>query len=75
MVETKSRAALPETLNPEQRLTCPQLCQLLGVGRTSVYAMVKAGRLPQPQRIGPRISRWRAGDVLAALAPPQEVAR
>ena len=59
--------ALPERLNPEQRLTAQQSMALTGRGRSKFYADITAGKLPQPERDGPHFVRWRAGDLLAAL--------
>lgn len=64
----KNQVALPETLHPEQRLNFAQLEALTGNKRTKIYADIKAGVLPEPERDGTRCSRWRYGDVLEALA-------
>lgn len=58
---------LPAELHPEQRLTYEQACALTGRGRSKFFADVKAGKLPQPERDGPRFSRWRAGSLIEAL--------
>jgi prophage regulatory protein len=55
-------------LHPEQRLKLQQVSALTGKGRTKIYAEIKAGAFPAPERDGPRWSRWRAADVLAYLA-------
>lgn len=72
VTKTENRATLPEVLHPEQRLNCAQVCTLRGSGKTSLYADVKAGLFPAPERRGTRFSRWRAGDVLAALQRERE---
>lgn len=59
--------ALPAGLEAEARLTLDQVSALTGLGRTKIYAEVKAGRLPQPERRGKRCSRWRAGTLIAAM--------
>lgn len=64
---TRDAAQLPQTLNPEQRLKAPQVFALIGRGRAWTYQAIKDGRFPQPERDGPRCSRWRAGDVLGWL--------
>ncbi len=33
------------------------------VGRSTWYAGVRAGRFPQPVRLGPRIAVWRVEDI------------
>ncbi|MCB1998136.1 MAG: hypothetical protein KDG57_20075 [Rhodoferax sp.] len=59
---------LPATLHPEQRLTADQAMLLTGRSRSRLYADVKAGVLPAPAEKRKRFVRWRAGDLLAALA-------
>ena len=34
----------------------------------SIWRDVKAGRLPAPYKIGPRSTRWKVGEIRAALA-------
>ena len=58
---------LPQTLHPEQRLTAAQAQQLTGKGKTKFRDDVRAGKLPQPERDGPRFVRWRAGSLIDAL--------
>jgi predicted DNA-binding transcriptional regulator AlpA len=60
-------ALLPAVLNPEQRLTADQAMALAGQGRTQFYGNIKVGKLPQPERDGPRFVRWRAGSLIDAL--------
>lgn len=60
-------AATPESIHPEQRLRFEIVSALTGWKRSKLYAEVRAGRFPAPERDGPRCSRWRAGDVLNAL--------
>ncbi len=68
----RSNDPLPEVLNREQRLRLSQVSILVGRGRTGIYKLINEGRLPEPERDGPRCSRWRAGDVLDALAALRE---
>ncbi len=65
---------LPETIHPEQRLRLPQVLALCGLGKTKLYADVKEGTFPAPERNGLRCSRWRAGDVLNHLQGKREAA-
>jgi predicted DNA-binding transcriptional regulator AlpA len=60
-------APLPGNLEIEARLTLDQVSVLTGLGRTKIYAEIKSGRLPEPERRGKRCSRWRAGSLIAAL--------
>lgn len=43
-----------------------ELCRALGVGRTTVWRLVKAGALPRPLRLG-GVVLWRADDLRGAL--------
>lgn len=61
-------AQLPAGLENETRLKLEQVAVLTGIGRTKIYAEIAAGRLPEPERRGKRCSRWRAGDIIAAMA-------
>lgn len=65
-------AATPETFHPEQRLRFDVVSALCGWGRSKLYAEIRAGRFPAPERDGPKCSRWRAGDVLDALRARRE---
>lgn len=37
------------------------------IGRSTFYERIKQGKFPQPVKLGPRISRWRADELDAAL--------
>lgn len=37
------------------------------VGRSTWWAGVKEGRFPQPVKLGPRITAWRAEDIRALI--------
>lgn len=67
-------AAIPETLHPEQRLRYEVVSELTGWKRSKLYAEIRAGRFPAPERDGTRCTRWRAGDVLEALQSRRRVA-
>jgi prophage regulatory protein len=40
-----------------------QVLEILPIGRSTWWAGVKAGRFPQPVKLGPRITAWRAEDI------------
>lgn len=44
------------------------LAALLGVSHSTLWAMVRDGRLPPPSHLGERCTVWRAGDIRALLA-------
>lgn len=64
---TDNSAPLPEALQQETRLKFYQVSALSGLGRTKIYALIKDGVFPAPERRGKRCSRWRAGDVIEFL--------
>lgn len=49
----------------DDRLLIPldDVCRLVGLGRSQIYAMVRQGRFPRPVRLGRRCSRWRMAAV------------
>lgn len=56
-------------------LTITDVTRLVKMGKTWVYAEIKAGRFPAQLRLSHKSARWRAGDVLdylAALAAPSQ---
>ncbi|MDM9552975.1 AlpA family phage regulatory protein [Pseudomonas asiatica] len=46
----------------------PLVLALTGYSHTSLWDGVRAGTLPKPVQIGPRMVGWRVGDVRALLA-------
>jgi prophage regulatory protein len=52
-------ANLPET----GFIRLPQVLQLLPIGRSTWWAGIKAGRFPQPVKLGPRTTGWRSADI------------
>jgi predicted DNA-binding transcriptional regulator AlpA len=61
---------MPNDTDPLLDITA--LCARLGGSRpchpTTVYRRVQDGSLPRPVRVGPRMARWRASEIDAALA-------
>jgi excisionase family DNA binding protein len=52
-------------LNLEQRLTIKETADLLGLGVSTTYKLIKQGVLPPPEKWG-KASRQRLGSILAA---------
>jgi predicted DNA-binding transcriptional regulator AlpA len=46
----------------------PQVLTLIPMSKSSWWRGVKAGRYPQPVKLGPRITAWRAEDIAALVA-------
>jgi prophage regulatory protein len=42
--------------------------EIVGIGRSTLYAWVADGKFPRPVRLGVRAVGWRESDVLAWLA-------
>lgn len=57
------RNALPET----GFLRLPEVLKLYPVSRSTWWAGVRAGRFPQPVKIGERCTAWRAEDIRALI--------
>lgn len=57
------RNALPET----GFLRLPEVLKLYPVSRSTWWAGVRAGRYPQPVKIGERCTAWRAEDIRALI--------
>lgn len=65
MKTTTTTPATPvATINPLGLLRLPQVLQLLPIGRSSWLAGVKEGKYPQPVKLGPATTCWRACDIL-----------
>jgi predicted DNA-binding transcriptional regulator AlpA len=48
-------------------LRLPQVLTLIPISRSSWWAGVKTGRYPQPVKLEPRTTAWRAADIAALL--------
>lgn len=61
--------ALPETgfLRLPQILGTPAIPGLIPVSKSTWWAGVRAGRYPQPVKIGQRCTAWRAEDIRALI--------
>ena len=55
---------LPDSAN----VRVPVVAAVTGYSVPSVWRNVKAGRLPQPRRIGPKCTAWNVGDLRRFLA-------
>lgn len=58
-------------------LDVKQVAELLNIGVSTVWALVKEGRFPEPIRLTSRCSRWKRSDVVAwskALSNENEAA-
>lgn len=51
-----------------QLLKDTEVAELLGIGKSTVWARMKAGQLPQPVRLG-RETRWKLADIREMVTP------
>ncbi len=63
MKERNTRAAPA----PVRMLRLPEVKQLVGLGRSTIYAMVKRGEFPAPVPLGARAVAWVSTEVTAWL--------
>lgn len=52
-------------------LRLPELTQKLGVGRSTVYKLIKQDGFPKPVKITRRVSAWNSDEVQAYLTRQQ----
>jgi len=48
-------------------LRLPALCERVGLGRSTVYALMQRGQFPHPIRLSARAVGWRDADIEAWL--------
>ena len=48
-----------------QLLRITEVSKLVGLGKTSIYALLSKNRFPQPLRVAPGSVRWRRSDIEA----------
>lgn len=69
---TKRRVRPPQPLHAAQiadaLLRLATVEALTGLGRSTIYAKLRAGEFVEPVKLGARCTRWKAGDVQAWLA-------
>ena len=69
--ESRTRESAPRQLPSEGFVRLSALLAPVGpipVSRSSWWAGVKAGRYPQPKRLGPKITVWDVADIRALIA-------
>jgi prophage regulatory protein len=52
-------------MKPCRLLRLPQVIEITGLGRDTIYRYVRDGRFPQQRRIGERASGWREDEIRA----------
>jgi len=57
-----------DQVSPGERLIrLPELKRMLGLSGPTIYRRIKAGKLPVPVKIGPRLSGWWRSEVERAM--------
>ena len=56
---------MPISNSPRKLLRLPQVKDLTGLSRASIYRYVDAGEFPRPVKLGARAVAWHASDVEA----------
>jgi predicted DNA-binding transcriptional regulator AlpA len=56
-----------KALTPGTLVRLPEVLKVIPVGRSTWWAGVRDGRFPAPVRIPPRITAWRADDLIELL--------
>jgi prophage regulatory protein len=51
----------------ERLLRIHSVREIVGLSRSSIYAMMSSGDFPRPLQIGPRAVAWRESDIRAWL--------
>lgn len=67
VVSRLRRARMQDGVSGHALLILEAVLARVGLGRSTLYAMVKAGTFPAPIKLSPRCVRWRASDVEAWL--------
>lgn len=49
---------------PEFLIRISEVCQLIGVSRSTIYRMVEEGSFPKPLDLGPRFKAWQKKTVV-----------
>jgi len=53
-----------EALMPDRFMRTPEVMAAIGLGRTTIYYMEKAGRFPARRLIGPGTTGWLESEIL-----------
>lgn len=65
---TNPRSSPVAGIDGRELLRLAEVCKLLGLSRSTIYAAVANGKFPRAVRIGVRAVRWRSADVSTWLA-------
>ena len=58
-------------LDGSKILRLPAVCEVTGLGRSTIYKKLSERSFPQPVRLGTRAVGWKTRDVVAWLEDPE----
>lgn len=67
MTKDSVNRSVPDTLTAASFLRLPQVLSVVPVSRSTWWSRVRSGEFPQPVKLGPRTTAWRAADIAALL--------
>ena len=65
---TNPEIVIPDQLLKERLMKEREVCELLGISKSTLWRWVAVKRFPAPVRIGPRAVRWRQSEILAWMS-------
>lgn len=68
MSKDPTHRPIPDTLSAASFLRLPQVLSVVPVSRSTWWSRVRTGEFPQPVKLGPRTTAWRASDIADLLA-------
>ena len=51
-------------------LRMPEVCEITGLGKSTIYKKLSEGSFPEPLRLGPRAMGWMTRDIVGWLEDP-----
>jgi predicted DNA-binding transcriptional regulator AlpA len=68
MTKDQAYRPVPEILSAASLLRLPQVLSVIPVSRSTWWNRLRSGDFPQPVKLGPRTTAWRASDIADLLA-------
>jgi len=51
----------------DKLLRLPQVAEMLGVSKSTVWLYSRNGTLPKPTKLSPRVTVWKESDIMALI--------
>ena len=58
----------------EKLLRLPQVAELLGVSKSTIWMYAREGKIPKATKLSPRVSVWKLSDIQKFIDARMEVA-